>query len=317
MGKPDKITSGVATGLRFLLFRPYGYRIGMKLVVDLLLLAVLLAVICCLLGSGAAGHVSGVEDGRGEWGKLWQFIVRRNSEGALAPGFLLIGLGNTLRISFWALLLAAFLGLLSGFGRAAPWLFTRMLALSYVGLVRNIPPLVLIFIIYFFVGLLLERLIPWDGLAALLGEIPGSWLLLPQEQLSSFFAAVLALGLYEGAYFSEVVRAGISSVPKGQWEAAASLGLPRRVQMLSVVLPQAFRLMLPPTVGQTISLVKESSIVSVISVRELTFQGRELINATYMVLEVWLTVTLCYLLISLCFSGLGAFLERRMRWQLV
>lgn len=314
MGRPEQVPKNSGAHSRV---RPGALRLNCRFLVDAALVALLLTVAVYILRGGVTGHVSTAQEGLGEWKSLWQFIIRRNAEGSLEPGFLLIGLGNTLRISFWALLLAGAIGLFTGFCRAAPVLFLRIMAASYVGLARNVPPLVLIFVIYFFIGLILERIIPWDALARVLGAVPGLWLLVPQGQLSSFFAAVLALGLYEGAYFSEVVRAGLLSVPKGQWEAAASLGLPRRTVVFRVAMPQAFRLMLPPLVSQTVSLLKESSIVSVISVRELTFQGRELINSTYMVLEIWLTVTLCYLAVCLLVSGLGALLERRVKWQML
>lgn len=296
-------------------------RLNTKQLLDLVVVMLGLALIVWVLdpfGAGSGDGRSGVLGSyRWDWGSLWQFVVRRDADGSLKAGFLLIGLANTLRVSFWAFLLSVALGLILGFSRTLPFLFSRLMAVSIIGLVRNIPPLIVIFIMYFFIVSLFDRYIPWNAIQE---SIAGSsWLpvLLPTEQLGAFFAAVLALGLYEGAYMAEIVRAGVESVPRSQWEASASLGMGRRVQILYVILPQAFRLMLPPMVNQSVSLVKESSIVSVISVRELTFQGQELTNSTQMVFELWITVTLTYLAICLLISMLGKLLEKRIRWKTV
>lgn len=290
---------------------------GYRQLVDLAIigLAVLLALYF-LLGAG-----EGQAGGRGynwEWKRLWQFFAWRDEAGALHAGLITQGLLTTLRIGFWAMLLAAALGLCFGFMRGSSLLFFRLLAGTYVGTVRNIPPLVLVFVIHFFVAMLFEPLVPWDELRDALREIPLAGALLPLEgNLGFFCSAVFALGLYEGAYTTEVVRAGLESVPKGQWEAARSLGFPRRTLLFSIILPQAFRLMLPPLVSQSVTLVKDSSIVSAISVAELTFQGRELMNTTFMVFEIWVAVTLSYLTVSLVISGLGHLLERRIRWRAI
>ena len=305
-------------GRTFKIKRKRGVRFGLKNLFDLALLGLILGGVLCAVcnyaGTTQGTPPSGFFSGSGNWATLARFLLRPVPDGGYEPGFLLVGLGNTLRISLWTLLLAGFIGLTTGFFSATSIPFLRMLAASYVGLVRNIPPLILVLVVYYFGGFILESIIPWDAIGAWLDNIPGIWILVPPTRLSSFFSAVLALGLSEGAYFSEVVRGGILSVPKGQWEAAASLGLPKHTQVFSVILPQAFRLMLPPLVNQTVSLFKGSAIVSVISIRDLTFQGRELINSTYMVLEVWLTVTLLYFLVSLGISLLGALLEKRIKW---
>ena len=252
------------------------------------------------------------------WADLWQFIARRDNAGALVPGLLLQGLVTTLRLSFWSALLAGALGLFFCVCRCLPLLFTRLLAVAYVGIARNIPPLVLVFIVHFFILGMFEPYIPWERVTHYLGMLPGLGLLLPLDaSFGFFFSAVLALGLYEGAYMAEIARAGIESVQPGQWEAAAALGLARGTQIFSVVLPQAFRLMLPPLVSQTVSLVKDTSIVAVISVHELTFMGRQLIDSTSLVFEIWISVCLTYLAVCLCVSALGLALERRIRWRLV
>lgn len=293
-----------------------GQNISFKKLVDLAIIGAAAAIALYLWQGG--GPSSGESSGQG-WPQLARFIVWRDDLGALRAGLLLSALGITLRIAFWGTLLAAGLGLIFGFMRCSGLLFMRLAAGTYVGLVRNIPPLVLLFVVYFFVGELIKPFIPWDGMRAAIIAVPGLGVLLPHEaaRLESFCIAVFALGLYEGAYIAEIVRAGLESVPKQQWEAARSLGLPRRVIIFHVILPQAFRLMLPPLTSQSVTLIKNSSIVSCISVIELTQQGRELINTNFMVMEIWLTITLAYLCISLAISGLGHLVERRVKWRAI
>ena len=138
-------------------------------------------------------------------------------------------------------------------------------------------------------------------------------LCLSPERFAAFMSAVVTLALYEGAYITEIVRAGIQSVEKGQWEASYSLGLSWWSQMRHVILPQAIQRTVPPLAGQFISTIKDSAIVSVISIQELTFQGLELMAATYLTFEVWITITLMYLVLTLGCSLAARRLELRMR----
>lgn len=289
-------------------------KLGYKELVDLAIIGLLAAIAIYFMAGGQA-------DGQGynwEWKRLWQFFVWRDEAGDLHSGLLLQGVFTTLRVGLWAMLLAALLGLCFGFMRGSSSLFFRLLSRSYVSTVRNIPPLVLVFVIHFFVAMLFEPYIPWGDIQEKLKALPLVWIFLPLEANLGFFcSAVVALGLYEGAYTTEVVRAGLESVAKGQWEAARSLGFPRRTMLFSIILPQAFRLMLPPLISQSVTLVKDSSIVSTISVAELTYQGREIMNTTFMVFEIWISITLIYLAISLVISGLGHMLERRVKWQII
>ncbi len=124
----------------------------------------------------------------------------------------------------------------------------------------------------------------------------------PHSRFSAFFSALITLALFEGAYITEIVRSGIQSIERGQWEAAHALGLSRWQQMRYVILPLTAQRVLPPLVGQFISTIKDSAIVSVISIQELTFQGMELMAATYLTIEVWLTITALYLLLTLSLS---------------
>jgi polar amino acid transport system permease protein len=192
--------------------------------------------------------------------------------------------------------------------RTSQGLFLRLVAGSYVELIRNLPPLVLVFIVYFFIG---ERMMALIGVEELFRSTSQdasqllAFLFAPPARLSGFFAGLATLALYEAAYIAEIVRAGIQSIEKGQWEATHALGLSRRQQLRFVILPQAIRRILPALAGQLISTIKDSAIVSVISIPELTFQGLELMSATYLTFEVWITIAALYFLLTFgCSTGI-------------
>jgi len=253
-----------------------------------------------------------------DWSVIPRYLIRFDPEHGYVPNLLLQGFLATLKLSLWATLLAAILGTLLGLFRTARSLFKRLTGGFYVGLVRNIPPLVWVFLFYFFIS---EQIMPLFQLDILLREQSPQiqktvgFLLAPPGRLSSFVSAILTLALYEGAYIAEIVRGGIQSIDKGQWEAAAALGLSRWQQLRKVILPQALEKVLPPLAGQFISTIKDSAMVSVISVQELTFQGMELMAATYRTFEIWITVTALYFLLtftcSMAVSGLERSLARR------
>lgn len=202
------------------------------------------------------------------------------------PGPLLVGLWMTLKISALALVFALLLGVLAGLGRVAQNPAARNLAATYVELIRGTPLLVQIFIFYFFIGTVLN--------------------------LSAFTAGVAALAVFTGAYIAEIVRAGIEAVPRGQMEAARSLGMGYAQAMRYVVLPQAFKKSLPPLAGQFINLIKDSSLVSVMALTDLTKAGREVVSSTFSPFEVWFTVAAMYLLLTGTLSLLVRRLEKRM-----
>ncbi len=254
------------------------------------------------------------------WNVAGQYLIRHDAERGWVPGMLTQGLLVTLRLGVWSTLLALCIGTCMGLLRASPRLFRRMVARTYVEGVRNLPPLVLVFIFHFFVSPQLEMLFTplLSGLFTP-ATLPvwlqdaSALLLAPPEQLPVFLSGVLILGLYEGAYVTEIVRAGMEGVERGQWEASASTGLTRRQQLRHVILPQAFRLIVPPLAGQFISTIKDSAILSVISIRELTFQGMELMAATYLTFEIWLTVAALYLVLTFSCSLAARHVERRLR----
>ena len=254
-----------------------------------------------------------------DWTALAPYVLTRDAAGQWQAGALLRGLFTTLRVGAWSMLLALFSGGLVGVLSAHQRGFASLPAVVYVNLLRNTPPLVLLFLVFFFAGsFFTEPLLRVSDLVQSLSPAAQelfSALLAPPDQLDRMVAAVLTLGLYEGAYVAEIVRAGLESVPNSQWEASAGQGMTPRQQYRYVIFPQAARLMTPPLVNQAISTFKETTLASIISLPELTFQSLEIMAVTCMTFELWLTTATLYLLISYTWSGLGRRLEQSRRWR--
>lgn len=236
------------------------------------------------------------------WSIIPQYLFRYDSEKSKwVPNLLMQGFFTTIRLSVWTTLLATVLGTIMGLFRISKSLFKRLIGRTYVELIRNIPPLVLIFIFYFFFSdQIMTALRVDDFIRTRSGSAQTflSVLFAPPSQFSAFLSALITLALYEGAYITEIIRAGIQSIEKGQWEASYALGLSWWQQMRYIILPQATQRILPALAGQFISTIKDSAIVSVISIQELTFQGMELMAATYLTFEVWITITLLYFILT-------------------
>jgi polar amino acid transport system permease protein len=223
---------------------------------------------------------------RWQWHRVPQYLYEWDA-GVLYRGVLIDGLIVTLQISALAFLLMLVFGLATALLQRSGSFVGEAIARTYVEVIRNTPLLVQLYIIYF-------------ALSPVLG-------------LDRMTAAILTLALFEGAYAAEIFRAGIEAVPRGQVEAAQALGLSRYRTLRHIVLPQAFRLTLPPLTGQTVSLIKDSSIVSVIAVFELTTEARNIISDTFLTFEIWFTVALLYLLLTVTLSFAVTGLEHRMQ----
>lgn len=277
--------------------------------------AVLLLLIACALAY-LGWSIEHRLDYEWHWERLWQFLIRRDPQDGLVPGLLLEGLLTTIRLSFWTMLFAIIIGTVMGLARTSKSLFYRLTGQAYVGLVRNTPPLVLIFIFYFFLSDQLLMALDVDGMVRSAPPFVQSLIEMtaaPVNRFPAFLSGLITLAVYEGAYITEHVRSGIQSVERGQFEAAYALGLSPWQKMRHIVLPQALSRIIPPLTGQFISTIKDSAIVSIISIQELTFQGMELMAATYMTFETWITVTILYLLLTSTCSVAARRVERRMR----
>jgi polar amino acid transport system permease protein len=231
--------------------------------------------------------------GSAQLGYFWQWYrvpryLLTHVDGQWIAGPLLSGLAVTLKITAISLVLATAIGLLTALLRLANSSLGRLLARIYLESVRNTPLLVQLFFIYFVAA--------------------------PVLDIGRFTSAVLALSLFEGAYASEIFRAGIVSIHRGQWEAAYSLGLNTPQTYHHVVLPQAIRRILPPLASQAISLIKDSALVSTIAIYDLTMQGQAIVAETYLVFEVWFVVAAIYLMLTASLSMAVHRLEKRLHY---
>ncbi len=223
-----------------------------------------------------------------QWARASRYIFYVEN-GMAHAGPIISGLWMTCKITSISLILAFWIGLLAAILRLSNSLSARLLARCYLEIVRNTPLLVQLFLVYF--------------------------VLAPVLDIGRFTSAVLTLSLFEGAYASEIFRAGIVSIHRGQWEAAASFGLSSYHTYRLVILPQAIRWLLPPLAGQAVSLVKNSALVSTIAIYDLTMQGQAIISETYLVFEIWLIVASVYLLMTSALSvGIGR-MEKRLKVQ--
>jgi len=218
------------------------------------------------------------------------------------------GLWVTISISFISFALILVAGLLGGLGRVSPTRFWRNTTAFYVEIVRGIPLLVQLLFIYYAFPQVLDYI--GEGLIRFVPQWADFGQSLIDAQLSAFWSAVAGLTLCYGAYMTEIFRSGIEAIPYGQMEAAQALGMTRPQAMYNIILPQAFRVILPPIGNDFISLLKDSSLVSVVAVADLTRRGREFISTAFIPLEGWTMVALLYLVLTLSVSRGVAALEK-------
>ncbi|QJC52331.1 ABC transporter permease subunit [Paenibacillus albicereus] len=202
---------------------------------------------------------------------------------------LLQGLGKTLLYTIVSLFFAFLLGLLFAFMKVGRSRFLRGVATVYVDVFRGIPLIVLAFFIYF-------------GIPQALGFT-----------MPLFLAAILTLSLNAGAYVTEIIRGGIQSIDRGQMEAARSLGLPYGKAMRKIILPQAIRVMVPSFINQMVITLKDTSILSVIGLVELTQSGKIIIARTFESFTIWTTVMVLYLIVIIALTKLAERMERKVR----
>ena len=202
---------------------------------------------------------------------------------------LLIGAGVTIQITVLSTAIGFVIGLIVGVARISHVRLLRMLAEVYVEFFRGTPLLVQIFLFYF-------------ALPVLTGQ-----------RIDPFIAAISACGINSGAYVAEIFRAGIQSVDDGQMEAGRSLGMTWLQTMRYIIVPQAFKRVIPPLGNEFIAMLKDSSLVSVIGFEELTRRGQLIIAQTYGSFAIWMSVAVIYLVMTLTISRFVAYLERRYR----
>jgi len=211
------------------------------------------------------------------------------------PGIMLLGLFITLKVSIVSIIVGIIIGLIGGLARISDNPALKWSSITYIELIRGSPLLVQIFIWYFVLGTLINTMLNKHGIP----QIPPLWF------------GVAALSTFTGAYVAEMVRAGIQSIDKGQTEAARSLGMTYAQAMYHVIMPQALRRILPPLAGQFISLIKDSSLLGIIAIRELTKATREVVTSSLQPFELWFICALLYLILTFSLSMFAQYLERK------
>jgi len=210
-------------------------------------------------------------------------------------GILIQGLWLTLKVSAIAIVFGILIGLFAGLFRISDNPALKWSAVTYIELIRGSPLLVQIFIWYFVLGTLINSLLAKGGIV----QVPPLWF------------GVAALATFTGAYVAEMVRAGIQSIHRGQTEASRSLGMNYFQSMRYVIVPQALRRIIPPLAGQFISLIKDSSLLGIIAIRELTKATREVVTTSLQPFELWFICALLYLVLTFSLSMLLQYVERR------
>lgn len=200
---------------------------------------------------------------------------------------LLLGAGVTVQITAVSVSVGMLIGMFVGIARLSKIWLIKTLAAIYVDFIRGTPLLVQIFLIYFALPLIIGT------------------------RIDPFIAAITACSINSGAYVAEIFRGGIQSIDKGQMEAGRSLGMTWSQTMIHVILPQAFKRIIPPLGNEFIAMLKDSSLVSVIGFEELTRRGQLIIARTYGTFEIWLSVAVIYLIMTFAISRLVNYLERR------
>ncbi|WP_162046282.1 amino acid ABC transporter permease [Vibrio taketomensis] len=246
----------------------------------ILQIAIIILALVWILDSGAKAM-----NYQWQWDRVPDYIAFYE-DGEWWPAELIEGLLVTIQISALSLVFTLIFGLVTALLRMSQSSVGRFLATSYVEIIRNTPLLVQIYLLYFVFG--------------------------PILGLDRFSTAVLALSLFQGAYTAEILRGGLQSISRGQFEAAKTLGLSPWYTYKDVILPQVIQRTLPPLTNEVVSLIKNSSIVSVMAIFDLTTEARNIVSETAMPFEIWFTVAAIYLALTLSLSALSAWLEHKL-----
>ncbi|MGB7184053.1 MAG: amino acid ABC transporter permease [Burkholderiaceae bacterium] len=260
-------------------------------------------------------RVTSVLNYQWDWSVIPGYFFRRDeSTASWVANLLIIGLMTTLRIAFWGMIVSLIVGMFLAFARTSKRLLPRLIGWAYVGFIRNIPPVPFLFLFYFFIS---TQLMPWLGIDAFLNDASPRTIAVAEvlfgkaSLISNFAAGVIALSMMMAAYIAEILRAGILSIDKGQYEAGYSIGLNRWQVARDVVLPQAIQRVIPPLTGQLITLIKDSSLVALISIQELSFLAMEIAISEQRFFEVWIVTGMMYFVICYTLSVVMYRLERR------
>lgn len=260
-----------------------GLRRFQSLLAAVLQMVIVFVGLVWILDSGAKAM-----DYQWQWHRVPDYLAFYE-DGQWWPAEILQGLLVTLEISGISLIFTLIIGLCAALLKLSNSVVGRLIANLYIELIRNTPLLVQIYLLYFVFG--------------------------PILGLERMTTAVLALSLFQGAYTAEIIRAGLQSIQKGQFEACYTLGLSKFTAYRSVILPQVLQKTLPPLTNEAVSLIKNSSIVSVMAIFDLTTEARNIVSETAMPFEIWFTVAAIYLALTLSISALSRYMEGQLGAQ--
>lgn len=276
---------------------------------------IVLASVVALIGF-IAYRVNSVLIYKWDWSVIPTYLFRWDEKTAsLVPNLLIKGMIATIRIAIWAMLVSSILGVILGIARTSDRLLPRLVGWAYVEFIRNIPPVPFLFLFYFFIS---SQIMPIFGIDEFIYSASPQKLAVaefmfgPANLMTNFISGIISLSMMSAAYIAEIVRSGIQVIPKGQREAGQTIGLSPFAIMRYIILPQAIQRVVPPLAGQFITLIKDSSLVALISVQELSFLAMEIAISEQRFFEVWIFTGFMYF--TVCYSCAKAFgwLERRM-----
>lgn len=244
--------------------------------------AAIVVVIGYIIAAFARGQI--------EWQYVGRFLTARS---------ILIGLGNTIVMTILAMAVGIALGVITAVMRLSSNPVLSTISQGYVWLFRGTPVIL--------------QLLLWFNLALIFPSIgiPGVFALRTVDVMTPFLAAILGLGINQGAYTSEVVRAGLLSVDTGQYEAAKSIGMPRLQALRRIILPQAMRVIVPPIGNELVGMVKLTSLASVIQYAEMLHNAQNIYYANGRVIELLIVAAVWYLAVVTVLSFLQTRVERR------
>ena len=246
-----------------------------------------------------------------DWSVTLGYLIYIDDTGSAHMGILLHGLLNTVRLFVISIVIGALFGFVLALMRISSNVGLNLIGGAYVNFVRNVPPLVFLFVFYFFVS---EQIFPKLGLTPeLLENAPWLATLFGEGLYGvNLISGGICLGLFEAAFFAEIFRGSIQSIPHGQSDAGRALGLNWYRRMRLIIMPQALLKCYPALAGQSIIALKNTSIASLVSVRDLVFSGHEVVTSTRTVFEAWIVVAVIYFILCYSMTKVFARLENQL-----
>ena len=251
------------------------------------------------------------------WQDLWVYFIGWDQKKELwFLNTLGIGVLNTIKIIIWSFVLSLVIGFVLAIMKNSSNKSISWLAITYIEFVRNIPALVFLFLFYFFFS---SQIFPYLGISYFAshltdnGKMILSFFLIKPSLLENFISGFISLALLESAYIGEIIWAGISAIDKTQWEGGYSLGMSKFKNLRMIILPQAIYKVTPALTGQCINLIKDSTILSIISIQELSFAANNIIAVSNLRFETWIVVAIIYFILCASLSRFSKILEKKVK----